>query len=329
MDRYYCTLCELIDDLGLSGVKREAMFMKHIASASQFIEREIGQFFPTVETRSYSVDRDTSEILVHPLLEVSQVVNNGTALSASDYTLYPPARCWQNGPYSSIQKKSGLSTLDYGVEITGKWGLYLLEEPSGVQVDLSSASTTMLVGDGSLISPGMVLRIEDEYLLVSGTGASLNIGVVLSATIDDSVTEITVSNGALFYVGEVVRIGFEAMRIVDIQSNTLYVERGWHETKRVGHTAGVSVLVHRYYNVRRGINGTVAAAHTSANVYRCLPPADINYLCRQIAALMFKKAQTGYMGRSGNDDLGTGFWINEFPKNQIEAIRQNYFWGGR
>jgi hypothetical protein len=45
--------------------------------------------------------------------------------------------------------------------------------------------------------------------------------------------------------------------------------------------------------------------------------------------LMIKKAETGFVGRSGNDELGTGFWVNEFPKNQIESVRSNYFWGGR
>ena len=47
------------------------------------------------------------------------------------------------------------------------------------------------------------------------------------------------------------------------------------------------------------------------------------------AALMRQKAMTGFTGRSGNDELGTGFWVNEFPRNQIEAVKANYFWGGR
>jgi hypothetical protein len=81
--------------------------------------------------------------------------------------------------------------------------------------------------------------------------------------------------------------------------------------------------------VKRGVNGTTAAAHASAAAYQVVAPADVNYLCRQIASLMIKKAETGFVGRSGNDELGTGFWVNEFPKNQIESVRSNYFWGGR
>jgi len=75
--------------------------------------------------------------------------------------------------------------------------------------------------------------------------------------------------------------------------------------------------------VRRGVNGTTAAAHSTAAIYRYEVPESVNYLCRQIAGLMRAKAETGWSGKSGNAETGETFYFNEFPK-QIRDIQENF-----
>lgn len=67
----------------------------------------------------------------------------------------------------------------------------------------------------------------------------------------------------------------------------------------------------------------MAAAHTNAAVSKYLVPDDVSWLCRQIAGLMVKKAESGFAGKSGNEATGETFYFNEFP-SQIKEIKKNY-----
>ena len=327
MERMYCTLAELIDDLQLRGVASEEQAMRFVRAASQFIEGEIGQFLPSVETRRYEGD-GSDLLLVHPLLEVSQIINGGMALSSGGYWLEPPGRMWRNGPYGMIAG-NWWSTERQSVQISGKWGLYEEKTALMVSLTMNAGDGTVSVTNGSLLSPGMILQIEDEYLAVTGSGSWSNSGATLASGCAESDEELSLSDGTKVAAGETIRIDYEMMRVIEVQGNKALVRRGWNESRIASHLAAAAVMAMRSYQVNRGVGGTMPAAHTAAVVYRLIPPEDVNYLCRQIAALMIKKAQTGYVGRSGNDDLGTGFWINEFPKNQIDAVKAHYFWGGR
>jgi hypothetical protein len=81
--------------------------------------------------------------------------------------------------------------------------------------------------------------------------------------------------------------------------------------------------VYRTVTATRAVNGTTAAAHSTAAASRYIPPADVNWLCRQMAGLMHKKAQSGFSGKVGNAELGETFYYNEFP-GQIKEIQKNY-----
>lgn len=334
MNRLYCTARELINDLELDGYKDEAGLVRTIEAASQYIERHIGQFTPSRETLKFNGD-GKQELLTPPLLNVYSVTNDGSVLSASDYILTPNGRHWTNGPYSSLViaddgSAGSWSSEQEGVEIDGDWGLLDETVSTGLTVTFSDGSGTSLsVGNGGLLSAGMVLLVESEQLVVEASGAATASGATLASWLEEGTEEIAVSDGSLIQAGEVIKLDFEQARVLDVSGNLVLAERGWGGTKRATHSTGRAVHVYRSFAVRRGVNGTTAAAHSSKDVYQYVAPADINYLCRQIAALMIKKKQTGYVGRAGNDELGTGFFVNEFPKNQIEAVKRNYFWGGR
>ena len=96
----YCTLEELINDLSLNG--DEPGLYSRIQTASQFIRRRFGNFIPITETRLFQgAGRD---LVVDPLLAVSQILNDGTAIV--DYQLHPLNRLWENGPYVRVYAES-------------------------------------------------------------------------------------------------------------------------------------------------------------------------------------------------------------------------------
>jgi hypothetical protein len=333
MDRLYCSVSEILEDIG-DPAKPEAFILGKIEAASQEIERHVGQFLPSIETRYFEGEGD-EDILVPPLLSVSSLVNGTATLASTDYNLEPDGRHWRNGPYSEIEiaetgTAGAWSTSERGVAVTGHWGMW--EEAVSVQLTAVIqlvGDTTIVVSDGSKVSPGMVLLIGSEWELVTGTAAASDSTANLITAISDTDEELSVINGSLLSAGEVIRIGFERMQVLEVLGNDVQVSRGFLGSKRSAHLAGADIYVFRTFNVRRGVNGSTAAAHSSAAVQRQVAPADVNYLCRQIAALMIKKAQTGYVGRAGSDELGGGFWLNEFPRNQIDTVKSNYFWGGR
>jgi hypothetical protein len=333
MDRIYCTLAGVLEDLHLDGVRSEAAMLGHMEAASQYIDRHIGLFVPLTEARLFQGD-GSGDLLVPPLLAVTAVTSDGSAVTSGvEFTLSPNGRHWPNGPYSMLARLDGgtWSTALAGVAVTGRWGMWeQLVELDLPVVAIPSTGTTLNVADGSKLSPGMVLRLDDEQLVVEASGTATDTGTDLNGAMTaEDVQEITVDDGTAVHVGEIIKIGFEQMRVMDISGNDLLVARAWNGTARAAHADNASVYAVRSFQVRRGCNGTSAASHSGDQIYRYVVPGDVELLCKQMTSLMYKKAETGYVGRSGNEELGGGYWISEFPKAAIEAVKSNYFWGGR
>lgn len=317
-----CTTQELITDLKLNG--EEPRLVQRIREASQFITRRFGRFFPVTETRTLAgVSTETLDLAM-PLLTITSVKVDGIVVT--DYTAKPTDRCWENGPYTWLERASGWGTT---VEIEGTWGLYDERIDQGITVDQLVDATTLVVTDGSLLAPGMVLRIGDEMEFVTaGNGGDRSPAAtaavsLLNGALDNSSEQITVDNGAEFHIGEVLQIGTEDLYIRKIGGNQLVCNRGWNGTTKSAHIDDSPISIYRTYTVTRAVNGTTAAAHTGAAVERYFPPADVHWLALQIAALMRQKALTAFGGRAGNSDLGETFYVNEFPR-QIKDIEENY-----
>lgn len=335
MDRMYCTIQDLIDDLSLHGVKNEEKVMRFIRSASQEIDRELGAFIPITEARKVWVTgNDRTRLLIPPLLSIASIDNDGTTLATTDFIGRPVQRAWEHGPYYWLDLDPEGTVGEWASDdltVTGKWGLYDHSVSLGISASLAAASTaTLAVTDGKALSPGMVLLIEDEQLLVESTSSTMTDSTAdLAEDVDGaSEAEISITDGTKVSIGEVIKVGFEQMLVLDVATNDIQVERGYNGTSVTAHSSGASIYVFRTFNVKRGINGTTAAIHSNKAVSRYQAPADVSYLCRQMAALMMNKAATGFVGRGGNDDLGTGFFVNEFPRNQIETVKKNYPWFG-
>jgi len=301
----YCSIQELVTDLKLIG--DEPQLMQRIREASQFMVRNLGRFIPATETRKLAgVSVETLD-LGSPLLTISAVRVDGIAMT--DYVPWPHARCWENGPYTWLTRSAGWGTT---VEIDGVWGLYDDRHDLGITATQAVGAGTLVVSDGSLISPGMVLLIGSEQELVTaGNGgdrspAATEAVSVLTVGVDNASEEIPVSNGAEFHLNEVIQIGTEDLFIRKIGGNALICSRGWNGTTKAAHLANAAIGVYRTFTVQR-----------------YLPPADVHWLALQIAALMRQKAMTAFGGRAGNADLGETFYINEFPR-QIADVRANY-----
>lgn len=310
----YCTLDELIGDLGLNG--NEPRLFDRIQSASRFIYRRLGQFIPTQETRSYQGNGTTS-LVVDPLLSLTSITNNDTAISSFD--LFPLNGYWENGPHSRIEADVSWDV----VEATGAWGKYSETELIGETVTQLVGATTLSVANGTHISPGMVLLIESEQELVTGWGAASTATSLLDGAVDAAEEELIVDNGAEFNEGEVIQLSTEDCFIRMVRGNVLVVARGWNGTTKQSHLDNAAINVYRTATVTRGVNGTSAAAHASVAASRYLPPADVNWLCRQCAGLAVKKAASGFSGKVGNAELGETFYYNEFP-SQIKDVKLNY-----
>jgi len=322
----FCTLNEVIQDMHLRG--DEGSILERIKAASVTIDREIGNFIPIVETRSFS-GRCDRNLKVDPLLEVTDAItDNGVTVSSTEFTLLPESPQWIHGAYNMIKKTYGL--WGYGsVAVPGSWGKYSELAAVMDSFTMTDKAVELTVLDGSLLDVGMVLLIEDEQIAISGGHGSTNSPDADAATskVNGAIIEadqvITVDNGAEFHRGEVLAIGNEDLLITRISGNDLTVERGWNNTLIEDHADDAAIGVYRTFAVDRGVNGTTAAAHTSRAVERYLVPADINWICRQIAGLMHKKAQSGFQGMVGNAETGQTSFYSEYPP-QLNRIRQDY-----
>jgi hypothetical protein len=332
-DRLYCTVDQLVASLDLIGAEDETELLDYIRQASDYIDQEIGKgsgFIPVTAARRFD-GKGIIHLYVDPLLAITSIVEDGDTLLTTDYLLYPRNRYWDDGPYTRITIDPDATTLnawtyeDDVVVITGRWGLYEKTVATGETVSLAAAGTTDLaVASGASVSPGMILKIEDEQCLVTATGASENATSLLSAAVTTSDTTISVDDGSEFSAGEELQIGTEDFKILKINTNDLYVARSWNGTAKAAHLDNAQVKVYRTYTIERGLNGTTAAAHTSKAASQYIPPRLVNYFCRQIAALMLKKAKSGFAGKTGNVDLGEIFYHQEFPKDALKELKKTY-----
>jgi hypothetical protein len=320
----FCTANQVIEDLHLRGF--EDTLLDRIKEASDMIRRKGGLFIPVSETRKYGQDPRVDEPLYvdHLLAVTGTITNDGAAVT--EYTLYPLNKCWENGPYIQIAQDGNWADED-GIEIPGRWGKYEEDAALGLTgTQATAVITTLEVTNGSLISPGMILKIGDEQEYVTEGNGSKNSPAATAATslVNGSIYEadssIAVDNGAEFNAGEVIQIDVEDMKILKVNGNMLAVERGWNGTTPADHANDEGIGVYRTFTVMRGVNGTKAAAHSAAEIYQCKVPESVNYLCRQIAALMRMKAASGFTGITGNAEGGQGSYYSEFPPNQIKAV---------
>lgn len=329
----FATVGELLSVNDLRGTKREDELLDKIRAASRLLEMRVGRFLPVQETRYLAAPKSSKRLfLPFPLISITTLVNDGTTLTTDDYILSPSGAHWSNGPYSMLEvdpDASNLSAWDTdanGVVLTGKTGLYdETETVTTLGAEIASASAaTMRVANGAKVSPGGIYLIDSEWVHVRETGTPVTSVTTLSANLGANDQTCTVADGSLLNVGEILRRGVEQMRILDINSNTLALQRGWNRTAQSAHTSGQAVDVYRNFGIERGVNGSTAATHSNGvAVKRQLAPADVNELTRKIAVRMLKDASSGYAGRVGDETLGQATYTYILP-HELEEVMSRY-----
>jgi len=327
----FISVNDVIEDQKTAGTD-EARWLQAIRDASDFLQKEIGWFIPVKRSRALT-GRESAKLFIDPLLSVTSIVNDGTTLVQADYLLQPDGKHWEDGPYSMIQVDPEASNLsawsckDGRVVIDGLWGLFLRSNSTGATIatDQSDSAEGLVVSDGGKVAPGMVLLIGTEQELVTGRGDPTTNVTTVTEAVSASDQIITVANGTLVKRGEIIRIDFEQMRVMDISGNNVSVIRNWNNSKAVAHADNAQVDVYRTLTVQRNVNGTTAAAHTATTaISRYTAPDDVQFLTRQIATMMINKAKSGYQGRSGNAETGVVFYNDAFPRYDIDRVAENY-----
>lgn len=323
----YCTAQDVIQDLQLRGFEDKAL-LERIKGASEVILRKEGNFIPVSEIRKFGAKAGGRFFLdVDPVLEIISITNEGEAVT--DYYPSPVNRMWADGPYIEIELDGYWAERD-GVVITGRWGKYDKVVSLGIKGTQNATATDLAVANGSLLSPGMVIKINDEQEFVTegmgsnGSPAGTAATSKVSGAIDELDASITVDNGAEFFPGEVIQIGVEDMKILKINGHVLAVERGWNGTAPADHLDDAGINVYRTFTVERGVNGTVADSHADATISQMKVPDAVNYLCRQIASLMRMKAASGFSGITGDSEMGQGKYLSEFPPKTISTVLEPY-----
>jgi len=337
----FCTVADLIADMEKPGGD-EARLYDAIKTACNELQKEfgIGWFIPVTQTTKLRGSGEKWFYPNPPVLSLTGSILNDTdtLVENTDYVFM--RRSWDDGPYIGVEALAdgNLSTWrdtdPDSVQIPCRAGLYERSEDTEANVADASGQTssqpTLKVSNGGRVSPGMVLKIENEQQLVTGWGdpttnvTTINMASGLTATD----TELTVADASLVNVGEIIRLEFAQSRVADrrTSANKLLLVRGWNNTQSKAHANATQVDVYRTVNVERAINGTTAAAHAlNTDIYRYLPPPDVNFLVRQIATLMINKARGNYAGKSASADGETVFYHDVFPRYEIERIKQNYW----
>lgn len=335
----FCTVADLVSDKDSPGLNETRMYQA-IRDASDFVQKEIGWFVPVALTRLLR-GSGSNVLFIPPLLSITSVLNyahatNPTTLTTADYLLRPDNGFWPRGPYTEIVFKPYTSLYRIwapyrnGVQIDGTWGLYDRSGLIGATVQDATgqddSQTTLKVSDGGKVSPGMVLLIGSEQEAVTGWEAPTAAVTTLNGAVTASDEVITVANGALINIGEILRADFEQMKVRDKRTHQLSVIRNWNGTGKVAHLTAAAVDVYRTVTVERNVNGTTAATHAlNTAISRYFVPDDILYLTKEIATLSANKALGGYQGRTGNQETGVVFYNDAFPQFDIEKVKSNYY----
>ncbi len=216
----YCTLDELVEDA--EGVSLDVSVLKRfILPASNHLSELIGPFLPVIETRKRT-GKGTDVLFIPPLLRLTgSITNDGTTLTSSDYQLLGSLNSnqplWDYGPYCALRVDPEAANLSAwsdeanGIEIPAAWGMYERAEATGATLGAQQlvGAVTLTVDDGSKLSPGMMVKIGDEWQFVTDYGSPTASVTTLGAALDASNETVTLANGALVKVGEIIKVDFE------------------------------------------------------------------------------------------------------------------------
>jgi hypothetical protein len=271
--------------------------LDHLQAATDTVTSLCGgrRFYATVETRTFDWPDPTGRGQTDRLwLDEYELADTPTSITVAGdaFTAYklrphggPPWR-WIEPDYEETAFFSPFSSGADGpqdaISIVGLFGYGEDLTASGALNGAvsSTTATAVPVTDTSVIGPGDAIKVDDEYMIVTGDGWS-DTGENLAAalTLDSSDTAVTVADGAVYTAGERLLVDRERLEIAEIVGTTLHVDRAVDGTTIAAHSLGADIYALRALTVTRGALGTTAATHSDAAViYRHSPPPAVTRL---------------------------------------------------
>ena len=191
------------------------------------------------------------------------------------------------------------------VEIQGDWGSTLETiKVGGSPGAVTASATTMFISDSSRVSPGTVLKVGAEWILVEDqkyrTVTETVVDALADRTADD---QIVVTDASGFYAGEHIAIGGETVCIEDTYDNTLIVTRAVRGSKLADHAAGASIRKQDEYTITRAALGSQAASIAADDpVYVWQPPATVKELAIAETLQAMQHQGNAYLSSFGGTD---------------------------
>ena len=329
----FCSVSDLIADMDMPGGD-EARLYQAIREASQTVRDEIGDFIPV--TRTFKMRGNGKDYLYPfpPVLSLTSITNDDTALTENTDFVFM-RQMWENGPYIGMERLSDspnasnwCDTDPDSIVIVGETGLYSRKVATGATLSATITDTAaeMTVSNGSKVSPGMIVEIGTEKILITGWGDPTASVTTLAAALDATSDQATMTSAADLNAGETLRLDFENVRLRAKRTNLTSLTRNWNNTGQVAHLIATAVDVYRTVTIERGVNGTTAASHASgAAISRYVVPDNVFKLVKKMAVLGINQANSNYAGRSGDAEQGTVYYHDLYPRWDLERLKTEYW----
>lgn len=333
---WYCTRRDVKEALDMQDTARNNLRVDQaIETASRMVESLMHRrFYPRIGTAVKDWPNAASPVGYRLWLDDDEMISltsisddaGATLLDSGNIRLYPPS----GPPYDRIELlTSGAdptfaigSSRQQQIVISGMFGYRLTVATTGATAEtLDIDEVSMNVSDGSRIAVGSILRVDDEWMVVTEE-SMITSGQTLQTpmTVLASNTAMTVTDGTLFFVGETLLLDSERMRIVDITGNILIVRRAWDGSTLATHT-GSTIYALRTFIVTRGALGSTAATHSTATaIYHFLSPGGVVSLTRAEAISILLQDTSGW-ARS----IRVGEDTRELTGRGLSSLRQQIY----
>lgn len=338
MRPWYATREQVSNSLEIMNVARaNTLIDMKIAAASESVDGLLHRrFYPELKTLYFDWPSSQYsptwmlELGDNELISLTTLTAGGTVISASDYWLRrdddkdePPYSRIEIDRSSTAAFASG-ATSQRAISVLGTTGFGNTDTgvaSASLSAGINASVTTLVlnpssgvydVGVGSLILIGTE-RLQLIERRMSYTGQLVQ--SAMTALMSDTIVDVT--DGTLFAVGETVLIDAERMRIDDIAGNNLIVTRAWDGTVLAAHAGTTAVFALRTFSAKRGVQGTTAASHSTADpAYAHTYPGLINELCIAETVVMLEQNASAYARV-----VGTGASAREAAGKGLEDIR--------
>jgi hypothetical protein len=215
-------------------------------------------------------------------------------------------------------------TPQHSIWAAGTWGWYNPQPAGTITAAINSSVTTITVSDGSQAGAGDLLvvnpgtsaapfpaypgtagalgALSGERVIVTGKSTAAT-GLTQSgpgcSTASGADNALSTTGSGSLNVGEVLLLGTEQMLVTDITGGVATVKRGWNGTVLAAHSSA-AVSAYRALSVLRGQLGTTAASATSGTaVSKHNPPGLIRDLNLAGALNRVLQETSGYARTAG------------------------------